>query len=371
MEIARQSILIGLLAADIDKKATVSDAEIQAEYDKFKAQSSGTEYRVRHILVEKEDEAKAIVAQLKAGAKFEDLAKKNSKDPGSAENGGDLDFANARRLRARVLAGDDQAEEGRLHRRAGEDASSAITSSGSRTRARPSSRRSPTSSRRSSSASRSRRRPRSATSCAPRRRPTTSSPTDPHARVDDPRRRPRRARRISTAPLRRRSGRPRCAAAGRSARRSSVSWVTSTSVVPASRFSSNISAITVSPVAKSRLPVGSSASSSAGLTTKARASATRCCSPPGEHPRIVAQPLAQADPPQHLGGQRPRVGSALQLERQHHVLQRVQVGEQLEALEDEADLLGADRGARVLVDREQVDAGEPDRAGASACRARR
>ena len=95
MEIARQSILIGLLAADVDKKATVSDAEIQAEYDKFKAQASGTEYRARHILVEKEEDAKAIIAQLKAGAKFEDLAKKNSKDPGSAENGGDLDFANA------------------------------------------------------------------------------------------------------------------------------------------------------------------------------------------------------------------------------------------------------------------------------------
>src|SRR4030095_16966353 len=78
MEIARQSILIGLLAADVDKKATVSDAEIQAEYDKFNAQASATEYRIRHILVEKEDDAKAIVAQLKAGAKFEDLAKKNS-----------------------------------------------------------------------------------------------------------------------------------------------------------------------------------------------------------------------------------------------------------------------------------------------------
>ena len=93
MDIARQSILIGLLSADVEKKTTVSDADVQKEYDKFKAQSSGTEYRVRHILVEKEDEAKAIVAQLKAGAKFEDLAKKNSKDPGSAENGGDLDFA--------------------------------------------------------------------------------------------------------------------------------------------------------------------------------------------------------------------------------------------------------------------------------------
>ena len=93
MEIARQSILIGLLSQDIDKKSTVSDADVQKEYDKFKAQSSGTEYKARHILVEKEDEAKAIVAQLKAGAKFEDLAKKSSKDPGSAPNGGDLDFA--------------------------------------------------------------------------------------------------------------------------------------------------------------------------------------------------------------------------------------------------------------------------------------
>ncbi len=93
MELARQSILIGLLAQDIDKKAAVSDADVQKEYDKFKAQATGTEYKARHILVEKEDEAKAIVAQLKAGAKFEDLAKKSSKDPGSAPNGGDLDFA--------------------------------------------------------------------------------------------------------------------------------------------------------------------------------------------------------------------------------------------------------------------------------------
>jgi len=93
LEIARQSILIGLLSQDVEKKAAVSDAEVQAEYDKFKAQSSGTEYKARHILVEKEDEAKALIAQLKAGSSFADLAKKNSKDPGSAPNGGDLDFA--------------------------------------------------------------------------------------------------------------------------------------------------------------------------------------------------------------------------------------------------------------------------------------
>ncbi|HSC63951.1 MAG TPA: peptidylprolyl isomerase [Caldimonas sp.] len=93
MELARQSILIGLLSQDLDKTTKVSDADVQKEYDKFKAQATGTEYKARHILVEKEDEAKALIAQLKAGAKFEDLAKKNSKDPGSAPNGGDLDFA--------------------------------------------------------------------------------------------------------------------------------------------------------------------------------------------------------------------------------------------------------------------------------------
>ncbi|MDZ5461431.1 peptidylprolyl isomerase [Azohydromonas lata] len=93
MELARQTVLIRELFADFQKKNPVTDAEAKAEYDKFKAQSSGTEYHARHILVEKEEDAKAAIAQLKAGAKFEDLAKKLSKDPGSAENGGDLDFA--------------------------------------------------------------------------------------------------------------------------------------------------------------------------------------------------------------------------------------------------------------------------------------
>ncbi len=54
----------------------------------------GTEYRARHILVEKEDEAKALIAQIKGGAKFEELAKKQlARTPGSGANGGDLDFA--------------------------------------------------------------------------------------------------------------------------------------------------------------------------------------------------------------------------------------------------------------------------------------
>ncbi|HEX6706537.1 MAG TPA: peptidylprolyl isomerase [Albitalea sp.] len=93
MELARQTILIRELFEDQRKKSPVTDAEVQAEYDKFKGQATGTEYRARHILVEKEDDAKKLIADIKAGAKFEDVAKKNSKDPGSAENGGDLDFA--------------------------------------------------------------------------------------------------------------------------------------------------------------------------------------------------------------------------------------------------------------------------------------
>ena len=95
LELARQSLLIRDLFANFQKKNPVTDAEIKAEYDKFVAANGGKEYRARHILVEKEDEAKALIADIKKGGKFEDLAKKASKDPGSGANGGDLDWANA------------------------------------------------------------------------------------------------------------------------------------------------------------------------------------------------------------------------------------------------------------------------------------
>ena len=95
MELARQTLLIRELFADYQKKDPVTDADIKGEYDKFVAANGGKEYRARHILVEKEDEAKAIIASLKKGGKFDDIAKKQSKDPGSGANGGDLDWANA------------------------------------------------------------------------------------------------------------------------------------------------------------------------------------------------------------------------------------------------------------------------------------
>ena len=94
MELARQSILIKALIEDQQNKVAVSDAEIKAEYDRFAASGSGKEYRARHILVAKESEAKDIIAKLKKGAKFEELAKKLSTDKGSGANGGDLDWVN-------------------------------------------------------------------------------------------------------------------------------------------------------------------------------------------------------------------------------------------------------------------------------------
>jgi peptidyl-prolyl cis-trans isomerase C len=93
LELARQTILIRELFSKFQESNAVTDADVKAEYDKFVAANGGKEYRARHILVETEDQAKAIYASLKKGAKFDDLAKKQSKDPGSGSKGGDLDWA--------------------------------------------------------------------------------------------------------------------------------------------------------------------------------------------------------------------------------------------------------------------------------------
>ncbi len=93
IELARQTILIRELFAEFQKTSAVTDADVQAEYDKFVAANGGKEYRARHILVETKEQAEAVLAALKKGGKFEDLAKKQSKDPGSGANGGDLDWA--------------------------------------------------------------------------------------------------------------------------------------------------------------------------------------------------------------------------------------------------------------------------------------
>lgn len=91
---ARQAIFIRAFVQDYLKKNPITDAQLKADYDKIKAQLGDTEYKARHILVQKEEDAKAIVDNLKKGAKFEELAKQ-SIDPGSKDNGGDLGWASA------------------------------------------------------------------------------------------------------------------------------------------------------------------------------------------------------------------------------------------------------------------------------------
>lgn len=90
----RQQVLINALVQDQIGKLGITDEAVKAEYERLTAGDAGKEYRARHILVDKEDEAKAIIDKLKKGSKFEDLAKQ-SKDTGSAAKGGDLDWAAA------------------------------------------------------------------------------------------------------------------------------------------------------------------------------------------------------------------------------------------------------------------------------------
>ena len=93
-EAARQAYFVRAFIQDFVKKNPISDDELKAEYEKVKAQLGTTEYKARHILVKDEETAKTIIANLKKGAKFEELAAQ-SIDPGSKANGGDLGWASA------------------------------------------------------------------------------------------------------------------------------------------------------------------------------------------------------------------------------------------------------------------------------------
>ena len=93
MALAQQGVLLRHYLTQYAKKHPVSQEELNAAYENIKKAFSGNEYHARHILFEKEEEAKAAIAKLKSGqAKWDDLAKE-SKDPGSKERGGDLGWA--------------------------------------------------------------------------------------------------------------------------------------------------------------------------------------------------------------------------------------------------------------------------------------
>lgn len=89
MELAKQALLIRAFVVDFVKNNPVSDAQLKQDYEALKTQLGDTEFHARHILVETEAEAKAIIAKLDKGEKFANLANQ-SKDTGSKETGGDL-----------------------------------------------------------------------------------------------------------------------------------------------------------------------------------------------------------------------------------------------------------------------------------------
>ena len=97
MAMASQAVLVRALFENEVKQHPISDADLEKQYDQFKASMGTNEYKVRHILVDNEAEAKAIIDQLNKGADFAKLAKEKSKDPGSKDNGGDLDWGPAAR----------------------------------------------------------------------------------------------------------------------------------------------------------------------------------------------------------------------------------------------------------------------------------
>jgi peptidyl-prolyl cis-trans isomerase C len=93
MDMARQAVLVRALFENEVKTNPITDADLQKQYEQFKGSMGTQEYKVAHILVDKEEDAKSIVEQLKKNpGDFAKIAKERSKDPGSKENGGDLDW---------------------------------------------------------------------------------------------------------------------------------------------------------------------------------------------------------------------------------------------------------------------------------------
>lgn len=89
---AKTKLLMDALLRE-EAKSAVTEAELRKVYDQaVKQMGNEEEVHARHILVQTEDEAKAVVAELKKGGDFEKLAKEKSKDPSAAQNGGDLGY---------------------------------------------------------------------------------------------------------------------------------------------------------------------------------------------------------------------------------------------------------------------------------------
>ena len=97
IDLARQEILVSAYLNDYLRANPITEDAMKKEFERVKTQLPAKEYKAHHILVEKEDEAQGLIAQIKKGANFEKLASANSKDQGSKGKGGELDWSPAER----------------------------------------------------------------------------------------------------------------------------------------------------------------------------------------------------------------------------------------------------------------------------------
>jgi peptidyl-prolyl cis-trans isomerase C len=112
--VAQQTVVLRALIENYLKKNQPSDAEVKAKYDELVKQIGGKEYHLHHILVDNEDQAKDLIAKIKGGASFEDLAKQYSKDPGSGKNGGDLDWSDPKAYVPEFAAAAEKLQKGQM-----------------------------------------------------------------------------------------------------------------------------------------------------------------------------------------------------------------------------------------------------------------
>ncbi|MEI6002396.1 peptidylprolyl isomerase [Paraburkholderia bengalensis] len=112
--VAQQTVVLRALIEKYLKKNQPTDAEVKAKYDELVKQIGGKEYHLHHILVDNEQQAKDLIAKIKSGASFEDLAKQFSKDPGSGKNGGDLDWSDPKAYVPEFAAAAEKLQKGQM-----------------------------------------------------------------------------------------------------------------------------------------------------------------------------------------------------------------------------------------------------------------
>ena len=92
LDLSRQEVIANAVVAEHIRASPISDADIQKEYERARVQTGDREYKARHVLVSTEDDARNVLAELRKGAKFDEIAQKRSLDEGTRPKGGDLDW---------------------------------------------------------------------------------------------------------------------------------------------------------------------------------------------------------------------------------------------------------------------------------------